>query len=263
MRKNNFRNLMKYEIEKNFTLCVAITGVILLAINIYLGFVSASIKSNWGVKSLAYIEQIVLDIERQFEIATGIGNVIVYIGTVFFISLILLKEWNGKNKTSYTLLSLPVSRWKLLVSKLLLPIGFLFINYAIKIFSFSTNIKLLSNYINTEFDSKVGADYLIYNFEVQMSTLNESYIFSDIAFGLTLITFAFLVFLSSKSFGNVGLVISLIICVGVILYSIFASIIFGMLLNDRIPYPINTFIYVLGIVATLINFILIKKKVAV
>lgn len=263
MKKNNFRTLMKYEIEKNFTLCVAITGVIFLAINIYLVFIASSIKKNWGVKSLAYIEQIVLDIEKQFEIATGIGNVIVYAGTVFLVALILSKEWSGKSKTSYTLLTLPVSRWKLLVSKLLLPVGFLFINYAIKIFSFNINIKLFSNYINTDLGSKVGADYLIYNFEVQMSTLNGNYIFSDIAFGFTLIAFAFLVFLSSKSFGNVGLVISLIICIGVVFYSIFASIIFGMLLNDRIPYPINTFIYVLGIVATVINFILIKKKVAV
>ncbi|MGL4762133.1 MAG: hypothetical protein ACRCWG_11855 [Sarcina sp.] len=259
-KKVIFKNLMKHEIDRNFTVLSILTVVSLgpMVFRLFATFKSiVNPNLNIDTKSINVIGHRISSgaIDTLSSTSTTVTNIL-YLLIIIVAIIIMLREWNGKSNTSFTMLNLPISRWKILLSKFLIAIGFFIINYAIKI----GLILLTASLYVKKIPSIEAQEYFMDTFKFAGPVLNENSMISDFGIAICLISFVFLVIISAKSYGVIGLVLALIFSVGIVFYSLFSTIIFGLLLNVNIG---NTVLLIAGCISTILGFILFEYKVTV
>ena len=106
-------------------------------------------------------------------------------------------EWFGQNKSIYTLLSLPVSRYKIYFSKFIVCISSFIVNIAISIIS----VVVLS-FKSIELAPSELKEYLKRNILISISNFNLEFLIQYLLVGLLLISIVFFIIITSKSIGG-------------------------------------------------------------
>ena len=258
-KKNSLLNLIGYEIDNTFKVGVIATIsliVLSIGVTIYKFF-----STNSALKH--FVEQRFSKEGIEYNLFTSITNFfemkeLIFLGGIILLLVIFsfyiwLKEWFGNNRTIYTLLMLPVERWKLIVSKYIVCYFFFIINFGL-IYLFKYIDRLILSNINYNIEASLIDKSIYFNFINDLDTIKLIFIFVTIA-----IIFVFNIVFINRLKPILGTI--LILIVELILAAIFflSPIWLNLFTNQFIiVYCIETIIYFIGSFAVA-NYLLNKK----
>ena len=257
------RKLLGHEINKNLYYCLGLTLVsmgliisrLISSLNIKIELArDITINSEKSIYSID--NNLVRGMTDAFLTTLNEANTVINIMLVIVAILVISREWAGRSNAAYIMLNLPVARWKILLSKFVIPIIYFIINYAAVTLIFMVSRQIFASKITTlkarEYflDSFIGADI-------------ESMIFSLIL-AITIVSVIFLVLLASKIYGVRGFIISLI-AVFLVPYGImFTSISRKLLMSiNMMDYSFWITIGIVLTIITIVNIKLFKDKIIV
>lgn len=256
-KKNSLLNLIGYEIDNTFKVGV-ITTILLIALSIgvtIFKFFSTNSALKYFVEQRynddGIKESLYYSLNGFFMLKENIFLGLIILLLIIFSFYIWLKEWFGNNRTIYTLLMLPVERWKLIASKYIVCYSFFIINFGI-VYLLTCIDKLIISKVN--YNVQTILDMIPYNFVNDLDFIKLIFIFVTVA-----IIFIFNIVFINRLKPILGTI--LILIVELILAAIFFTmpILLNLFTNQFITaYCIETVIYFIGSFAVA-NYLLNKK----
>lgn len=249
--RGSFLNLYFHELDGIF-LPTIITTILLVifkegsfGLNLY-NIKQYSPKGNRSLKmifesNIMHVNNLFYDLSSNFLFYLSFA--LILIATMAF--YIWFKEWFGRKKTIMTLMTLPISRLKIILSKLLAVITYGFI--------------VLGGVFTTLFIEDVILKYVI-KIDVNMMEfivknnfpyefpLNFKNIFLIISLSITAISFIFLLIMINRS----SLILGTIIDIALIVLAFILGIIFLVLSNFIFHYAYLNILILCSIIATVI-----------
>ena len=256
-KKNSLLNLIGYEIDNTFKVGVIATiSLIALSIGVTIfKFFSTNSALKYFVEQRytdsEIKESLYYSLERFFLLKEDIFLGLIILILIIFSFYIWFKEWFGNNRTIYTLLMLPVERWKLIASKYIVCYSFFIINFGI-VYLLTCIDKLIILKVN--YNVQAILDMIPYNFVNDLEFIKLIFIFVTVA-----IIFIFNIVFINRLKPILGTI--LILIVELILAVIFfvIPILLNLFTNQFITaYCIETVIYFIGSFAVA-NYLLNKK----
>lgn len=266
VKKSGFLKSLGYEIDKTFKIGLIFTGILAglaqLANFFIINYMKLDMKNSLEhkPKDIEFINNIFINNLSNLSLKEGILIMAIVSLLIIFIGYIWLGEWFGSNKTAYTLLTMPVSRWSIIASKFLVTYVFFLINYALLILSKYIYIMMAKKLPITLDTNILNKGVLSNSIISQNSFIMPFLIFA--ALGIALI-FSFCLLNRWKLIiGSIIGLINLSIATGLVLWILFEGFSNPMFLGDAfIKSIIVSFIFII------INLIscnyLLKNKVHV
>lgn len=265
-KKNKFLSLLQYEASRNFKIIfLNVSVTILMTIFIYYMNIFSFIDMHGGgVISREYIDNMAL---RTLNMNNGKTYIffLEWLLVIIFSIFIWAREFYFEHKTGYRTLSLPIKKWKLILSKSLIVLLFfgmfllgqffsIIINWFMLRVKVGSSINIGFNYLSQALFDNIG-----YGF-ISMDIVNLTVMFI-IVFVISLVgTLA--VFLK-QSFGFKGIILWVLyvaISIAIFLYiPVFKLHLFAV--EFLLLYTIGLLIYI--VITFWINNYLINKKVNV
>lgn len=188
----NITKLALQEIDKFFNAFIA--GIIFIFL--FASFVSyflyyRVVKFN-NIKLAG--DQAFFEILNTTHFVFKISIIIILIATMFLSMYVVLYEWTGKSKTSYTILTVPIQRYKILISKIAMCISF----YIINIFSLII-ISFIGIFITLNFQYQSSREYILRNIFFEAKIFDSNILIRYFLIALFLIGFCFMVAIAIKS----------------------------------------------------------------
>lgn len=259
-RKNKFFSLLEYDLLRNFNLILA-NAIIMITIALFMTISNFDVYSRSGFISPDYILG-----THMFGEST---NIVIFLGEMFLVLLFSIfiwkREFDFEHKTIYRTLSLPISKWKIVLSKSIIVgifYGFYLVGQIVGVFMEWAVLKILfSDKFIVPFN--LLKDILLDDREAFFlpRDLLTLFMFGIFITAISLIGAAYV--LIKKSYGFKG-ILMWILGVGVIIYAsiIFPIMQYKFLEKDRALLEIIGGILVIVILFILNNYLL-KKKVNV
>lgn len=256
-RKNKFFSLLEYDLLRNFNLILA-NAIIMISITL----VMAISKFDMYIRSGVVINEYSLGTYLLGETTTTI----IFLGEIFLVVLFSIfiwkREFDFEHKTIYRTLSLPISKWKIILSKSII-VGVFFGFY------------LVGQIVGIILEWIIFKIFFNYKFLISFNILKDVLLDERDAFFLPrdlLTLFMFVIFITAisligatyvllkKSYGFKGILVW-ILGVGGIIYAsiIFPIMQYKFLEKDRALLEIIGGILVIVILFTLNNYLLNKK----
>ncbi|WP_300351281.1 hypothetical protein [Clostridium sp.] len=265
-KKNKFLSLLQYEANRNFT--IIMINVLVTVILTVLLYYERILRFIYMHRSNEYLDQVINGMAIQ---TLGINEGAMYIFflegllVVIFSIFIWAREFSFEHKTSYRTLSLPIKRWKIILSKSLVVMLFYGMFWLGQFLSIIIKWFILRIKVRSVYD--IGFNYLI---EGLFKINNNGFV--SIEFSTVIITI-FMIFTASLVGGLAVLLKQSFGLKGVfywILYGISAVLIFFYIpifkmhffsVEFLLLYTVGILIFI-GITFVMNNY-LINKKVSV
>ena len=244
--KNSFGRLLSYEIKKLYGVFIFLTTICIFY-SMYKVIELTTINKDFKsiiASSLKEDEYLAIYQNHLYDIFTGLNenfNLLVMLIAVIIIGICIygiIGEFALKNKSGYLMLTLPVKRWKILLSRMIPPLLFFIINYFIGILMSGFGFMGLSNTLTGKYK-----EYFINNFIDSMNFFYIDKFVRTTGFIFIVISLAFMLVIMLKSYGKVLTIIigTFIFAVIYIFWSVFMyANIFSFIVVMLILIIINT-----------------------
>ena len=204
--KNSFGRLLSYEIKKLYGVFIFLTTICIFY-SMYKVIELTAIHKDFKsiiASSLKEDEYLAIYQNHLYDIFTGLNknfNSLVVLIAVIVIGICMygiIGEFALKNKSGYLMLTLPVKKWKMLLSKMIPPLLFFIVNYFIGILMSGFGFMGLSNTLTGRYK-----EYFTNNFIDSMNFFYIDKFIRTTGFILIIISLVFMLAIMFKSYGKV------------------------------------------------------------
>ena len=265
--RNSFKKILSHEINRfqgRFigltALCILYSFIKILEIipkyKDFKGFSQGAIvNSNNSFYYQNHLEEVFANFNNNFmSLKVVIGFII--IGICIYL---MLCEFSFKNKSGYMLLILPIKRWKILLSKMIVPILFYIVNYFIGIIIGIFGIVVISNTFTGKYK-----EHLINNFVRSMDFFHIDNFISSFISIISIISITYFCLMMYKSYGKLATAITMVIFFSGFLFFIFSFILTVIIAETEIKLVVLfSIISISNVLLNVASFKMFKNKIEV